>query len=164
MNNVQIRKVYPGEEQELRNIFLKSVHTICAKDYTQAQLNAWAPIEFNKDLWCERIRKNRPHVVVFENSLIAFADIQNSGYIDQFFVSPQWVGQGIGKLLMSKLEDKAISNSVRMLSSNVSITAKPFFHSVGFWTEAEQVIEISEESLKNFKMRKIIGSGSDAPK
>lgn len=156
MNDVLVRQVEVGEEPALRHIFYCAVHQICARDYYQSQLEAWAPTEFNSTAWTERIQRNKPFVAVAAEEVIGFADLQPSGYIDQFFIVPEWTGRGIAKSLMAHLEETAKAQSIRMLSSNVSITAEPFFKRCGFWTESSQVVNLSGVSLTNYKMRKEI--------
>lgn len=58
---------------------------------------------------------------------------------------------------MAHLEQLARSKGVTEMSSDVSITARPFFEAKGFVVDEEQFVEIRGQVLRNFKMvRKLV--------
>ncbi|MCH7628116.1 MAG: GNAT family N-acetyltransferase, partial [Proteobacteria bacterium] len=81
-------------------------------------------------------RRNRPFVAELDDEIVGYADIQPSGYIDQFFVSGSHPRRGVGTMLMARLHQEAISLGLKELTSDVSKTAEPFFLRHGF-----QVVE-----------------------
>src|SRR3546814_9315177 len=82
-----IRYFIPGEETELRRVFMSSVHGLARGFYTPEQLDAWAPVVHDKQDWANRIAALRPFVATIEDRVAGYADLQDSGYIDHFFVS-----------------------------------------------------------------------------
>src|SRR3546814_11399078 len=46
-----IRNFIPGEETELRRVFMSSVHELARGFYTPEQLAAWAPVVHYKPVW-----------------------------------------------------------------------------------------------------------------
>lgn len=98
-----------------------------------------------------------------EGRLAGCADIQPSGYIDQFFVAAELAGQGVGAALMRRLHEVALSNGVASLSAHVSLAAQPFFARFGFVVESEQFPVVRGVALRNAVMRKPLpacGNGS----
>jgi putative acetyltransferase len=129
---MHIRPFCPGEERALHYVFHSAIHGLASKDYTAEQINAWAPANLDQDDWTKRIQEIRPFIVEHDGVVVAYADVQPSGYIDHFFVSANHARSGVGTLLMGHLHAVAIARSAAVLSSNVSRTAQPFFAKFGF--------------------------------
>jgi putative acetyltransferase len=45
-----IREFRLGDEPALYQVFFSAIHEIASKDYTPQQVNAWAPIEIDREL------------------------------------------------------------------------------------------------------------------
>ena len=151
---VVVRKYRPGEEAALWRLFFETVRTVNRRDYSDEQVRAWAPDEWDEPRWTARIQSNAPYVCVHADLLIGFADVQPSGYIDQFFVHPAWQGRGVGKSLFAMLEAEARGRGCAELSSHVSITARPFFEARGFHVVAAREVTLGRVVLPNFRMVK----------
>lgn len=154
-----IRPCATGEELALLAVFQSSVHGLACRDYTPEQTEAWAPRETSPEYrkqWVERIRWNRPWMAEVKGRVAGFADVQPSGYIDQFFVATQFAGQGVGAALMRHLHEVARSQGTTMLFAHVSLSAQPFFHHFGFVAEDEQYPVVRGVALRNVVMRKAL--------
>jgi len=90
--------------------------------------------------------------VIKEGKIIAYADIQTDGYIDHFYCHHEFQGQGVGRILFAALEKEAKKNGTLEMYSNVSITARPFFEAMGFSVDKEQVLQMRDQKLKNYRM------------
>lgn len=84
---MHIRRFNPGEELALFEIYHSAIHLVSCRDYTEAQINAWAPSDLDRERWVNRIRGINPFVAEIEGESVGYTDIQESGYIDHFFVS-----------------------------------------------------------------------------
>jgi putative acetyltransferase len=127
------------------------VHDIAGRDYSTEQIEAWAPTELTEELsrqWTHKIRAIQPFVVEVEATIAAYGDIQSSGYIDHFFVSANFARRGIGALLMEYLLAEAATQKISELSSDVSVTAQPFFRRFGF-----RVVEHRSAIVRGVKLR-----------
>lgn len=159
---MHIRRYAAGEETSLRAIFRSSVHGLACRNYTPVQIEAWSPSEESAELreqWLHRIQKNQPWVVEVNGDLAAFADLQQSGYIDHFFVAAEFAGQGIGQALMLHLQQVAISCGIVTLSAHVSLTAQPFFRRFGFELLTRQRPVLRGVELENAVMSKVLTAG-----
>ena len=151
-----IRKFEPGDEAVLFQVFYSSVHLIACRDYSLAQINAWAPADFDIQRWSDRIKKIRPFVVEVDHQIAGYADLQPDGYIDHFFVSGLFPRQGIGRCLMTRILEEAAFLELKVLSSNVSKTAEPFFSAFGFDVVERTVAKRRGVIIPNTIMRKIL--------
>ena len=149
---MKVRKFVNGDEQELWELFYNTIHTINIHDYNQTQIDSWAPKELDISIAIKKFREINPFVVTKEEKIIAYADIQPDGYIDHFYCHHKFQRQGVGKLLFSVLKKEAEKNDISQMYSNVSITAKPFFEAMGFLVEKEQLLQVKNQELKNFRM------------
>lgn len=156
MSEILIRKYRPGEETILRKLFFDTIRNINIKDYSKEQVLAWAPEDYDKNDWSQRIRSTNPFVALIGNKIVGFADIQDDGYIDHFFCHWQHQGEGIGKMLMQTLVHEGEKEGFKQFYSNVSITAKPFFERFGFRVLKKQEVNIRGQKLINFIMERMI--------
>lgn len=58
-----------------------------------------------------------PFVAEIDGEVVSYADVQPDGYIDQFFVSGIHGRQGIGRRLMERIHEEAMSLGVTALTS-----------------------------------------------
>ena len=122
-----IRDFIPGEEAELRRVFMSSVHALASDCYTQEQLDAWAPAAYDKQRWADKIIALRPFVATVEGRVTGYADLQESGYIDHFFVSGDFSGRGVGSELMRHIHEAAAKRGSLQLSAHGSLSGEAFF-------------------------------------
>lgn len=150
--SINIRPYHAGEEAALRNIFFDSVHELASADYSEEQLWAWAPQDYDEEQWRQRIAGVKPFVADSDGVPAGFADLQPDGYIDLFFVSPRFARQGVGRALMSHLFTTARQRNIRDLRSNVSLTAEPFFAKHGFLVKTRNTVQVRGQVLHNATM------------
>ena len=80
---------------------------LARQHYTTAQLQAWAPAEYDAAQWSERLRTNRPWVAEVDSCITGFANLQPSGYINPFFVAGEHAGRGVGRALIAQIHSTA---------------------------------------------------------
>ena len=153
---MHIRRFRIGEERDLFKVFHSAIHLVASRDYTPKQVNAWAPISLDQELWTRKIRDIKPFVAEIDGKVVGYADVQSSGYIDHFFVSGYYPGQGIGRLLMSTLHSEATLLGLTELTSDVSRTAQPFFEKFGFCIIEQRMPELRGVVVPNAHMRKVL--------
>lgn len=153
---MHIRRFRPSEDRALFEIFHSAIHRVASRDYTPEQINAWAPVDLDQELWRHKISDIKPFVAEMNGRIVGYADVQLSGYIDHFFVSGYHQGQGVGRLLMSTIHNEATNLGLTELTSNVSRTAQPFFEKFGFYIVEQQTPEVRGVVVPNARMRKVL--------
>jgi putative acetyltransferase len=156
-HSITIRKYQPSDARSLVDIFYNTIHKINIRDYTLEQINAWAPESFlDLDGWTKKWSKSAPYVAELNKQIVGFAEFDETGFIDCFYVHHEFQGKGIGSALMMAIHKEAEAKHVRKIFADVSITAKHFFECNGFIVVKEQLIEKRGATLKNYKMEKLL--------
>lgn len=143
-----IREYQSSDCEELTKLFYNTVHTVNAKDYTEEQLDAWATGRVDLNKWDQSLREHYSIVVVENEMLVGFGDIDKSGYLDHLFVHADYQGKGIGTMICYQLEQAVSGNII----THASITARPFFEKRGYRVVKEQQVERQGVFLTNFEM------------
>ncbi|HFC9898254.1 TPA: GNAT family N-acetyltransferase [Legionella pneumophila] len=151
-----IRTYKLGDEAEIYQLFYDTVHHINCKDYTEEQLDTWAPRNPDLSSWANSLSKNHSFVAIHaeSNRIIGFADLEENGCLNRGYVHKDYQGQGIGKSLLLARENRARELGIKQLFSEVSITAKPFFEKCGYVTIKEQTKVLNGISFINYYMVK----------
>lgn len=151
---IQLRPYKPADLPELLTLFRETVHTVNAKDYTREQLNAWAPQNPDAVKWQGSLSANYTLVAVIDNEIAGFADIDSTGYFDHLFVHKNHQGKGVAKALANAMEAHAAEQGYKVITVAASITAKPFFESLGYTVLKQQSVERLGQVLTNYLMEK----------
>jgi len=93
-------------------------------------------------------------VAVQDDRIIAFAELEEDGHLDMFYVHKDAVGKGIGARLYKAIEQRARERDVTQIHTEASITARPFFERQGFVVVSEQIVERGGVEMTNFAMDK----------
>ena len=154
---MHVRSYRPGDEVALWQVFHDAVHQLAVNHYSQVQLDAWAPQHPDWMAWRQRIQALKPFVAICANdSPMGYADLQANGYIDHFFVAPQYARQGVGRLLLAHIEQAARQNGLPELTADVSLNAQAFFAHFGFELQRRQTPVVRGIALSNARMRKTL--------
>lgn len=155
MNKVIIRDYQASDAKALAKIYYNTIHQINSRDYTEDQINAWAPaVSLESDRWNEKWEKLPPLVAVLNNIIVGFAEFEMNGHIDCFYVHHEYQSCGIGKALMNAIMALANRYGCKTIFAEVSITAKPFFEKMGFQIVRENIVTIRGQQLNNYLMEK----------
>lgn len=133
----------------------QTIRNINISDYSLEQVKAWAPDNFDMDVWQKRIDDMNPFVAELNGQVVGFADLQQDGYIDHFFCHAGYQGLGVGRALMEHIFAVGNLNGIIRYYSAVSRTARPFYERFGFSVVKEQHVDINGQLLTNFVMEKV---------
>lgn len=153
---MQIRRYKTEDCPEIIELFYNTVHTVNVKDYQLAQLNAWAAKDIDSSQWDRSLSANYTIVVENKGIIVGFGDLNCTGYFDHLFVHKDFQRQGIATLLADELERYASENNIAVVTTEASITAKPFFEHRGYQVMKQQTVERKGQMLINFLMRKMM--------
>lgn len=151
---IAIRPFEPADAPALRRVFESAIHGTARRDYSQLQVETWAPREHDAAAWAERVGALAPFVALVDGRISGYADVQADGYIDHFYVASECGGKGVGGLLMQAILARADELALVALHSHVSLTAQPFFAHFGFEVVEHRVVDVRGVQMRNATMRK----------
>ena len=149
-------------------VFYQAVHVTCAQHYNSEQLAAWAPKFEPKRAADFNARLERNYCIVACLSFDAkddvggsmqvagFASLTASGHLDHLFVDHQLQRHGIGRELYQCLEHVCSRAQQSTITTDASLTARPFFEAMGMTVQAEQQVTVRGQTCTNFHMAKTI--------
>ncbi|NFM80121.1 GNAT family N-acetyltransferase [Clostridium botulinum] len=150
-------RIYQSEDcREIVELFYNTVHSINSRDYNSAQLDVWAPKEIDIVSWDKSFSQHCSIVAEESDVIIGFGDLDATGYLDRLYVHKDYQGIGVATTIVSELENYAQENHISIVTTNASITAKPFFEKRGYEVIKEQFVERNGQFLKNFIMKKVL--------
>lgn len=140
------------------SVFQRSVRLSASRDYSAAQIDAWAPEPPDLVAWANRLNTGAVFVARHEELISGFIKVADQGHIDLLFVAPEFQGRGVARLLYERVLAWAHAHGLNRLTSDVSITARPFFERSGFRVVKPQDVERRGAVLRNFFMEQDISS------
>ena len=128
---IVIRKAKKEDTQSIFDIRKKAILHQCIGHYSDEQLAIWtdgSPTEAFMAMVDEGF-----HVAVEGEKIIATGMISTrDGMIDGIFVEPDFMGKGVGKLILKHLEDIAIAVGLGEMKLDSTLNAAGFYRSFGF--------------------------------
>ena len=147
-----IRKYNTSDCKYLADLFYQTVHNVNAEDYTKEQLDVWANGNADLEEWDKSFLEHYTIVAVKNKIIVGFGDIDRIGYLDRLYVHKDFQRIGIASAICQWLEDKIRSNQY---VTHASITARPFFESIGYIVIKQQQVERQGVFMTNFVMEKV---------
>ncbi|MDY4754975.1 MAG: GNAT family N-acetyltransferase [Candidatus Faecousia sp.] len=143
---------------ELARLFYDTVHTVNAKDYSRAQLDAWATGEVNLEAWNKSFQAHNTVVAEIDGQIVGFGDMDETGYLDRLYVHKDYQRRGVATAICDALEQ---NTKAAEFTTHASITARPFFEKRGYTVVKVQQVERRGILLTNFVMKKVREDGND---
>lgn len=153
----RIRKALARDLEEIGLLFHETVARINSRDYSPEQVGAWQ-CKASRERWEELWQSGLVFWVAEngEKQIVGFASATAGGYLHSMFVHYAFQHAGIATALLKQAEDFSVKNKISVLTSDVSITARPFFERRGFTLVREQQVDLGGTYLTNYSMAKIL--------
>ena len=147
-----IRKASVEDAPAIFNIHVRSIRTLCAKDYTPAQIEGWVGGK-TLERYVPRIKRDPTFVALVDNKIVGFVRFYlPTSELASIFVDPDFARNGIGKALMERAIEEAKALGLTGFWLDASLTAVSFYKSLGFITEKEITHHFPNISLPAVRM------------
>lgn len=153
MINVTYSEAKLSNLEEITSLFERTIRTVNKNDYSTKEIDAWAKGAQVTVNWINRIETHYFILAKLEDILVGMASITDDGYLDVLFVHTDYQGRGLASSLLSKIKERAIEKGNTVMSSDVSITAKPFFLYKGFEIVRPQLVLCRGVVLRNYHVK-----------
>jgi GNAT superfamily N-acetyltransferase len=153
--NIRIRRFRQDDLPAVRELIYNTIDICYSADYPKEA------IKFFKEYHCdENILKGEAEgwtIVLEENNQIIGTGTIIDDHIMRVFVDPKFQKRGLGKLIMCKLEEKAISTRVRAVKLDASLPSKRFYDTLGYKTCEKTYVKLENgKKLHYYKMDKVL--------
>jgi GNAT superfamily N-acetyltransferase len=151
--NIRIRKFKSSDLDTVRSLIQNTIDVCCSSGYSKEA------VRFYKDWHCdENVLKDAKAgymIVLKKDSRIIGTGTFAGDEIKRVFVEPAFQKHGFGKLLMQKLEEKALLASIDIVKLDATLLSKKFYDSLAYVTLKKTFVEIeNDEKLYYYKMEK----------
>ena len=113
-----------------------SIRELCSKDYSPAQIKAWAGRAFSTENWIKRIQNTWVWVVELDGFVEGVGFMRSLspdiGFIDAFYFTSKITGKKLGARLMAEMAQEARDNNFKTIDLESTRTSLEFYKKQGF--------------------------------
>ena len=97
----QIRAYQAGDASAIAQLVYETVRSENQADYSEEQLDAWAPVVPDQQVWHARMSEPGRRTLVAEedDEVVGFAELEHDGHLDMLYLRGDAVGRGVGRRL-----------------------------------------------------------------
>ena len=151
-----LRPLVDADLPAVAELFFAAVRRINVRDYTPAQVAAWAPEPQSSSRWRQRLEGQEVLVADGAGQVVGFCSWTGAGYIDFLYVHPDHVGRGVASRLYAAVEAALRARGLSRIEVHVSVTAEPFFLRRGYRLVRRQLVLVRGVELGNAVMEKML--------
>lgn len=150
-----LRKLTEEDIPDLQILFRETVLHVNARNYTREEVEDWASCGDSAEHMKDLLARNDYVAALNERGeIIGFSSMNAEGYLHSLFVHKDYQQVGVGSLLLSAVERRAWEYGAVAITSEVSLTARPFFEKRGYEVMKVQKRRANRLELTNFVMCK----------
>jgi putative acetyltransferase len=155
-----IRFYEPKDAAFLGAVFFDAVRTGGLRDYSQAQVEAWAPAMPDPARFEARAKDGRLMLVAVNevDEPIAYGDLEPNGHVDHLYCRPEVIGTGVASALYDRLEQQARERGMIRLFVEASEAARRLFLRKGFAEVKRRDFLLHGVNIHNYLMEKLLSA------
>ena len=158
-----LREMRADDARQFLLVHHESVRGIAAKDYAPEIVEEWAPMPISNEAVAHVAANPDDEVRIvaeMDSEIVGIAVIIPKGNeLRACYVSPKAARMGVGSALVSRIEQIASQHGLKYLELASSITAEPFYASLGYESlERSEHVMSTGGRMACVKMRKQISN------
>ena len=126
-----MRRARLSDAAELARLHRATIRHVLSKDYKPDVIAVWSSRTSAKKFRASHLTHIR-HVVVDGKKIVGFADIGKDGQFGAVYVHKDYIGKGVGSMLIRKIEELGRIMGVKKFEFEGSVTAKLFYEKHGY--------------------------------
>lgn len=154
---MEIRGYTPADLEEMARLFYETILTVNRRDYTEAQVKAWAGRRESLVQNGRRFLDSHTLVAVEGERIVGYGNMEAGGHLDHLYVHKDFQRRGVAAALCDRLEAYAFACGAGQITVDASLTALPFFLHRGYAVIREQHPRLDGIRLLNYRMEKSQG-------
>jgi putative acetyltransferase len=154
---MELRPYRDEDSGATRAVFERAVRLTALADYSDEQVEAWAPSDFSaSDLAAWGVERASAQTVVAaeDDGVLGFSDLVDGRLIDMLYVDPAASRRGIATALLTEIVSIARAAGTSEIETYASLTARPIFERHGFTVIERNTAHVRGVSMTNFRMRR----------
>jgi GNAT superfamily N-acetyltransferase len=147
MHMVQMREMKRSDGEAVIEVHRESIRGLCRTVYSQDQISIWST-RLTREMFDAGIadKSNIGIVATEDDKLIGYGFMNIAEReIKGMYVIPEFSGRGIGRMILSKLEEHAKSNGINTIKLNSTLNAVPFYERCGFKRIRDEFQALTED-------------------
>ena len=150
----------------LHRLMHETIHTVSLRDYTPAQVAAWAPDPESPAGVAQRARLSASLeasiacVADWAGELVGFGNVTSAGFMDYLYVHREHQGRGVASRLLTCLEAAAREAGARQMDTHASLTLRPPLERRGYQVLERRRVVVVGVAMENFWMAKGLSPGT----
>ncbi len=156
---MRIRPYEAKDASAIAAIFFDSVRQGALRDYSPAQVAAWAPTMPDMSQVQARAGDGRLVLVAVHSAdePAAYIELEANGHIDHLYCRPDLIGEGLASALYDRVEQEARRRGLTRLYVEASEAARRLFLKKGFVELERRGFQLKGVRLHNYRMEKGLG-------
>lgn len=130
MKQIEIRNATDADAIQLSELIRRTIRVSNSKDYDQKSIDLLCSI-FEPKQVAKRIEEELIVLCFAGADLVGVAGLRR-GYLRSMFIEPRYQRQGVGKVLVEKIEEMAQQNAISEIMVHSSVTARQFYETIGY--------------------------------
>lgn len=141
---MKVRRFRDDDACQIVKLFRRSVLELGSRFYSQEQVQAWAARGPIVQSVLSRNRDGRMTFVSVDETdmIVAYAELELDGHIDQVYALPEVAGTGVVSALYDEVEQQASQIGIKKLYTEASESARRFFLKKNFIQRDKRIFEI----------------------
>ena len=151
-----LRPCRPDDIPAMIRLFRETIHTVNRRDYSPAQLAAWAPEQIDEARWRAKLATQDGVIAEIDGQMAGYCTWDTSGYVDLLYVHYAFQRRGVATAVHGAAEQALRTRGVKLAHTQASVTAQPFFLRQGYRLVRHQIVHVRGVDLPNAIMEKVL--------
>mmetsp|Transcript_6994 Transcript_6994/g.10326 ORF Transcript_6994/g.10326 Transcript_6994/m.10326 type:complete len:208 (-) Transcript_6994:736-1359(-) len=154
--HVRCRRYKESDKENVARLFMDTVRKVNVEDYSEFQCEVWARVGLDENRMNRRLASSWLALVAEKGQkVVGFMSVVGGSHLDMMYVHHEHQRERIGTILFEHaVECTEKVSPKRPLTVHASITARPFFESLGFQVVKERILSVRGVLYKQFLMMK----------
>lgn len=155
-----IRKAKPEDAMAIHEAHMLSIQTVCSKDHSTEEINAWGRRPFNEAQRVSAIQNQTVWVVELDNKIEGYGhlrvyekDGQKLAHVMGLYLTQKALGKNFGQQMFSLMLAEAKLQGAERINLESTLTAHGFYKKMGFVDSGPQMtVEIGGTPIRCIPM------------
>ena len=129
---VRVRPAGDGDRPAIWAVHVRAIRETCSRSYSPEQIATWAGL-LSPGSYKSVLQKQVVVVAAEGATVVGFGQLDpDAGEVEAVYVRPDRQGEGIGRVLLSELEERARGRGIGRLELSATLNAADFYERAGY--------------------------------